>query len=74
MNINSRFERREKLKEPNRKLTSFSLFNLERQVERTDGKVDGLRIDGADLAEEVQYQLALVAHQTRQQLWNPVTK
>ena len=50
------------------RFTSFSLLDLQREIESTDGKVDGLWVDGADLAEQVQYQLALVANKTCQQL------
>jgi len=55
------------------KLTSFPLLNLQREVQSADGKVDGLRIDGSNLAEQVQYQFALVTDETCQQLWNPAT-
>jgi len=33
------------------KLTSFSLFYLECQIQSTDGKIDGLRIDGPNLTQ-----------------------
>jgi len=55
------------------KITSFSLFYLQRQIQSTNRKIDGLRVDGSDLAEQVQNQLSLIADKTCQQLWNPDT-
>ena len=56
------------------KITSFSLLDLQRKIQSADGEVDGLRIDGTDLAQQVQYQLAFIADETSQQLWDPEHK
>lgn len=52
-------------------LDVFSLFNLQRQIERSDGEVNCLREHFANLAQEVQHYLALLSYKTRQKLRNP---
>ena len=60
-----------KVAEEKKQLTPLALLDLEGEVQRADGEVDGLRVHASNLTQQVHDQFALMANHARQDLGNP---